>query len=461
MKPTLRNLYKILFFIGLFFFSFNEYEGIPLLGEFKNESGAIFFFFGFLLVIIESLFTKKIYLPYKDFIFQLILLFLIWCLITTLLNGPTVIENYFKHTKGINRFIRQYFALILSSILFFLLYWNVLLKMDIKTVFFSIRKVFLFSLIVATVYGFLEILVTSFGMNSLFPILKLFDYFPFIEVSLHDHNRISSIAYEPPFLAIYLITIAGWMFSYVLTEKGVLKFVPMIIILLLTFFSGSRTGLIVIFLQLLIFVCILYKYYNFKLYIVYGFFVLISFSSILFILNREKITKTVSEKVETLDFKGNLKNNVSNKSRFGMQYASFKVFLENPLIGVGFGQQVYHSRNHYPLWATTKNYEFKLLYKNKNERQFPPGYNIYTRVLAETGLIGFLIFISLIYYSIKKSKDYIKNSSGEKKILSVILLISFTGLFINWFQIDTFRMYGIWLSFAILIKLAQETVKYE
>lgn len=114
-----RKIYTILFFLGLFFFSFNEYEGISLLGEFKTESGAIFLFLGFLFVIIESLFTKKIYLPYKSFIFQLIFLFLIWCLISTLLNGTSVIENYFKHTNGINRFIRQYFALCLSCIFFF------------------------------------------------------------------------------------------------------------------------------------------------------------------------------------------------------------------------------------------------------------------------------------------------------------------------------------------------------
>ena len=176
------------------------------------------------------------------------------------------------------------------------------------------------------------------------------------------------------------------------------------------------------------------------------------------ILNREKVTNAVSDKIETLDFRGNLKNNISNQSRFGMQYASLKVFSENPFIGVGFGQQAYYNRNHYPIWATNKNYEFELLYKNKKERQFPPGYNIYTRILAETGLIGFLIFISLIYFSIKKSKDCIKNSSGEKKILSVILLISLTGLFINWLQIDTFRMYGVWLFLAILIKVSQDTV---
>jgi hypothetical protein len=50
----LKQLYTILFFIGLFFFGFNEFEGIPLLGEFQNEAGAFFFIAGFALLIADG-----------------------------------------------------------------------------------------------------------------------------------------------------------------------------------------------------------------------------------------------------------------------------------------------------------------------------------------------------------------------------------------------------------------------
>ncbi len=42
----LKYLYTILFFLGLFFFAFNEFEGIPALGEFQNEAGAFSFLQG-------------------------------------------------------------------------------------------------------------------------------------------------------------------------------------------------------------------------------------------------------------------------------------------------------------------------------------------------------------------------------------------------------------------------------
>jgi O-antigen ligase len=454
----LRKLYTILFFLGLFFFSFNEYEGLPILGEFKSEAGAVFFLLGFLLLIIESGFTKKITVPLKNPIFQIVMVFLFWCFITTVLNIQTVESNYFKHTGGINRFIRQYFALLLSSIIFFLFYYNVIRKMELKDLLFKIRKVFFWSLIVASVYGFLEILVSYFGFGFFYPILKLFDYFPFLEVLIHDKGRISSIAYEPPFFAIYLITIAGWMFSYILTEKKSWKFLPAILVLVLTFFSGSRTGLMVVLFQLIIFVTIIYKDRKIRSYFVKSFYGILILFAVLLIFNGEKTVNAISEKVVSLNFIGNLKSNKSNQSRFGLQYASLQVFKENPIIGVGFGQQTYYSRTHYPTWATKDNYEFDLMYKNKNVKSFPPGYNLYTRLLAETGIIGFLILLALIYYSIKQTKIFIKNSTGEKQILSYILLISLSGLFINWLQIDTFRIYGIWLSLAILMRLSQEKI---
>lgn len=457
----LQKIYKIFFFLGLFFFPFNGYEGISGLGEFKSESGAIFLFIGFLFLIINSIFAKRIIIPYKSLIFQLIILFVIWCLITTLFNFNTVISNYFKQTSGINRFVRQYMALLLSCFVFFILYVNVLAKMELKEILFKIRRVFLFSLIIAFIYGFLEVLVTTYSFSFAYSIIEIFNYFPFLESNFYPGGRIASISYEPPFLAIYLITISGWMFSYILTSKSPLKFLPTIAILILTYFSGSRTGLVVIFIQLIIFSVFLYKDQRFKKYITNFFVGFVLIFSVLLVLNGEKVIKSVAEKMDSLDFKKNLTKNVSNQSRFGMQYAAIQVFLENPIIGVGFGQQTYHNRTHYPTWATRNNYEFELYYKNKKERAFPPGYNIYTRLLAETGLVGITLFLMILFFSINEIRRLMKTARDEEKILLMILLISLIGLYINWFQIDTFRMYGIWLGLAILIRMRNKSILTE
>jgi len=450
---VLAKIYNTLFFLGLFFFPFNSYEGISFLGEFKTESGALFLFAGFLFLLINISLTKKIIFPYKNFLFQLVMLFIIWCLITTILNASSVGSNYFKSTSGINRFIRQYFALLISAFVFFIFYINVLAKMELKEVLFKIRKVFLCSLIVASIYGFFEILISVFGYVFLYPILKGFNYFPFLEVNLHPEGRISTISYEPPFLAIYLITISGWMFSYILTSKKLTRFLPTFAILVLTYFSGSRTGLIVVFFQGFVFLIFLYKDLRFKKYVINFLVGSLFVFSVLLVFKGEKVIHSVSEKMNSLNFQKNLTKNVSNQSRFGMQYAALQVFLENPITGVGFGQQAYHNRIHYPSWATRNNYEFELYYKNKKEKAFPPGYNLYTRLLAETGLIGISLFLMLLYFSLNEVRLLMKKAKGEEKTILMIVLISLLGLYINWLQIDTFRIYGVWLCLAILIRM--------
>ena len=130
MALTSRKLYVFVFLVGVFFIPFNSFEGIQVLGEFKGEHGAHFLLLAFIILLYDAYKTKRFSIPYKSFVFQLVVIFIVWCFLATLLNLPSVYESYYKRTGGINRFIRQYFALLLSSILLFLLYWNVLVKME-------------------------------------------------------------------------------------------------------------------------------------------------------------------------------------------------------------------------------------------------------------------------------------------------------------------------------------------
>lgn len=453
MKLTLKSLYTFLFFIGIFFIPFNSFEGIKQLGEFKRESAAYFFLLGFVFLLLEIFLLKKISLPYNKKLIKLMGFFIIWICFSIILNFPEVLLSFYKKTTGLNRFLRQFFALTLSCVFFFLLYWNVLKNMSNRETLFKIRKVFLYSFIVVSIYGFFEILYIVFGISSARYILNIFNYFPFTEFDVDVTNRISSVTFEPPALATFLITVSGWMFSYILTSKSIYRFIPTLLILILVYYSGSRTALIVVFIQLIIFLSLILTREQKKLSLLYTSISIFFVTFFVLITNSDKIVNDVEKKIESLDFKGNLKSNVSNQSRFGIQYANFVVFTENPIAGVGFGQQGFHAINHYPIWAKKNNYEFKEIYLNKNNPNFPPGYNLYIRLLAETGIIGFLIFITILYIIIKESKMAIKKGQTETKILGIISLISFAGYSLNYLQLDTFRIYGFWISCAIILKI--------
>lgn len=455
LKKAIENL----FILGLFFLPFNEYEGISVLGEYKSEAAALFFLFSFILICYYSAYTHKVYLPYKNKIFVVLIIFLVFCFVSIILNFYNIIGFNFKQTSGITRFIRQYFSTLLSTLVFFQVYWFILKEKSIKEITFFIRKIFFISFLFVSFYGIIETLISYFGFYFLNPILDLFNYFPFIEVNYHAEGRISSVSYEPPFLAIYLITVAGWMFSYILTSSSKLRYIPTLLILILTFFSGSRTAFIVITLQLIIFLFYLYTYYGYKERILVS---LKYFSLIVFfvgIFAGIKFNKAIEEKVDSLDFIGNIKSNVSNRSRLGIQYTSLLIFIKNPIFGVGFGQQAFVARKLYPAWVTRDNYEFEIWYSNQREKSFPPGYNLYIRLLAELGIVGFMIFVYFQFLMLKEAKRLSRFKNKDFQILGIILIVTTIGLFINWMQIDTFRIYGVWISLAILIKTT--SYKYE
>lgn len=459
MSLTLKNIYKIFFFAGIFFIPVNSYEGISFLGEYKQEGAIVFFLISYLFFIINTAFKRFINIPYKNIIFQVLVLFIVWIIISTLFNFPSVNQNYIKETSGINRFIRQFFSLTIVLFLFILAY-NIYTDYTVKDIFFKLRRVFLYSFILVCIYGVIEILVVYYGIFSLKKVILLFNYFPFTNVYLdYTFKRISSFSLEPPFLAIYLMTIAGWMYSYIVTSKksNLKKYIPTIFIFIITFYSGSRTALVVISIQFIVFLATLFSINNYYRKIVNRFLLAsIVLLIAVFSIKSNDFSKAINEKVNSLNFVNNLLENTSNRTRFGIQYASIIVFTENPIFGVGFGQQAYKARPSYPKWATDNNYEFRLWYLNDKVKSFPPGYNIYTRLLAETGIIGFFIFSFLLGLLIFQSKKLISNSLGLEKIINVVLLVSFTGFIINWLQIDSFRIFGFWICLALIIKQIQD-----
>lgn len=452
MKITLRKIYVFLFLLGVFFIPFNSWEGLEFMGEFKRESSAIFFLFAFVFLFLEIVFKRKIKFP-KDNIVTLLVLFIAWILITILFNFPTVLDSFYKKTSGLNRFIRQFLSLLISCGIFLSVYYFTIKTLEAKDILRKIRRILLYSLIVVFVYAFFEIIYIFSGFYPAYQVLKLFDYFPFTEFDMQNNGRISSVAWESPALGTFLITISGWMFSYIITHTKIYKYIPLLFVLILTYYSGSRTALIVIVIQFIVF---LFVYLNRKqlinLFSIFGIVTLLLTVSIL-LTKPQDILFDLNKKIESLDFSGNLKKSISNQSRFGIQYANLMVFKEHPITGVGFGQQGFHAINHYPIWAKKDNWEFKLMYLNKNEPSFPPGYNLYVRLLAETGIIGFFIFLTLLSTLFKKSYGLIKKNKGDINTLGIILLVSFSGYALDFMQIDSVRIYGFWICIAILLIL--------
>lgn len=454
---TLRQLYTLLFFIGLFFIPFNEFEGLSFLGEYKNEAATYFFLSAFLLVLTDNLLEKRLYFPLGNRLVHILFLFLLCTVLSTLINYETVVQNYYKQTSGVSRYLRQTISLLLSSLVFTYTFWNVFRGISLRSLFLKIRTVLLYSLLFVFVYGCIEIMIVFYGQSRLLPVLHLFDYFPFVNTNIFSNRKgISSVTYEIPSLGNYLITIAGFMFSYIITSTKKRRFIPTFMVLMLMFYSDSRTALVLVSLQFVVFGLVLLHHLEYRKNILA--FVKLSALGIVLLLvfNSKAVISKVEERVDRLNFAKNLTTDVSNKSRFGMQEASLNVFKDHPVWGVGLGQDTYHKIKYYPYWSTQNNYEFKYFYKNQRDPSFPSAYNLYTRLLSELGLVGVSVFVLLIAMCFFSAVKLWKYSVAEDQFMPIILMVCFFGLAVNWMQTDFFRQYGFWLCLMLLIKAQSE-----
>ena len=247
---TIKNLIIPTLLLGIFFIPFNSWSGIGFLGEYYRDSCFLFFSFAFVLV----LFKRRINIPLKNLIFQFLILFILWSILATLFNAHNMADYYFKQTSGLSRFINQFGSLIIASIIIPLTFYNGFKWININKTFRLIRRVVLASLIIVLIYSIIEILIVKLNMVNLKkPLLNLFDYFPFTEAKTDMRlRRISSVTFEPPALGTYLLSIAGWMFSYIFTEKKNFKYLPIVIVLFLGFMSGSRAAFFAIIIQFII-----------------------------------------------------------------------------------------------------------------------------------------------------------------------------------------------------------------
>ena len=451
-KLTIKNIILPSLLFGIFFIPFNSWSGIGFLGEYYRDSCFLFFSFAFIL----TLFKRRIQIPLQNLIFQFLILFLLWSFLTTLLNSHNIVDYYFKQTSGFSRFVNQFGSLIIASLIIPLTFYNGFKRINVNKTFRLIRRIVFASLIIVLIYSIIEILIVKFNMVYLKkPLLNLFDYFPFTEAKTDMRlRRISSVTFEPPALGTYLLSIAGWMFSYILTEKKALKYLPILIVLFLGFMSGSRAAFFTIIIQFIIAIFLLLKSKNAtnNLYRI-----LIGLSTI-FILTIGYFNKPIFDyiKKEINSFKlDDSTHSLSNKSRFGIQQAMFNVFLENPILGTGYGLQAFESRKKYPTWAKKNNWEFRLKYLNQNDKRFPPGYNMYLRILSETGLIGFLIFGLIILQIFLWCYNNLKSDNST---IAFIVLISMIGFSLNWLKMDSFRIYFFWLCLALIWIIEQRKI---
>ncbi len=184
-----------------------------------------------------------------------------------------------------------------------------------------------------------------------------------------------------------------------------------------------------------------------------AFLVLIVLLGVFYASNFSRSNDYVKDKIELFSKKTKSNSQISNISRWGTQLASYRIWKENPIFGIGFSQQGFHLKDYYSDSDYINSYEIRF-WSDTNYPTWPPGFSVYTRLLAETGIVGLIIFLLFLITLLRYSYIcLIMIDNPELKILALILFVCNIGFIINYMQFDSFRLISFWIITALTLTL--------
>ena len=328
---------------------------------------------------------------------------------------------------------------------------------------------------ISALVGVLQIIAIQ---SNLLDYEKINRFFSYILIQTDHTSRISGLAFEPSWFADQLVILyfpwlfAGFVFNTGIAKKKYLDWLAMILLIILLVFTYSRSGIMNLGISVVITLLLTGRVWwpslrkNIKFFFtnnsnrvfrnikIAGLVLLVIVIGLIFIFAMSKY-----------DYFANILNfdegetlfdyliNISIGPRVGYAISAFEVYEENSVFGVGLGASGLHMYFHFPDWLKT--------FSMETEHYFDPAYsiipnpkNLYIKLLSETGIIGFWLFISFHIAVLGQclklfvSKDQFRKQAGFVGILFWFLLS------IRFFTMDSFASPVVWVNMGILIGLS-------
>ena len=293
-------------------------------------------------------------------------------------------------------------------------------------------------------------------------------------------NRVSGMAYEPAWLAGQIATVyLPWLFASFLTRIRVtrLKWLEVtllgfaVLLLLATF---SRGGLLTAAVALaLTFVLAgraeLRAAWNWfhsgfqrgsNWLLRFGVLVLIMgvlAGTGLFLAQKGYIARLFSTNAESIE-EFVIENSAGARAAYN--FGALGAYEESPITGVGLGASGFYIYDHLPDWAMTTVPEIARQLSPEN-RLYPNPKNMYLRLLAETGLTGFILFVAFLFSVLGDSLRVLQSGTTFARYLGIAGLFSWIAVALYNATQDSFATPNIWINFGILVGMTASAIESE
>ena len=287
-------------------------------------------------------------------------------------------------------------------------------------------------------------------------------------------NRVSGLAYEPAWLAGQLVTIffpflfASLLTSYRLTRHKWLEPVLFALSTLTLLATYSRSGLLIAVTTIgLTFVFLGFDKIRFgwnwffkgfrdnavnmliRLGIIAVVLGMIA-GAFLFLNQKGYFRRLWNFDADNLN---EYMINISAGARGAYSSGAYAAFEDHPLTGVGLGASGFYIYQNLPDWSLTTVPEIARQL-NPESRLYPNPKNMYVRLLAETGLIGFVLFLAYQFHVLGDALSLLRDGTVWQRFAATAGVFAWLGITFYNFTQDSLATPNIWLIPGIMAGLA-------
>lgn len=293
-------------------------------------------------------------------------------------------------------------------------------------------------------------------------------------------NRVSGLAYEPAWLAGQIATIyLPWLFASLLTRVRVTRFkwleiilLGFAVLLLLATFSrgGLLTGAAALVLTFILagrtelrtawnwFLSGFQRGSNWLLRFVVIVLIISALGGAgLFLAQKAYISRLFNTNAESIE-EFIIENSAGARAAY--TYGALGAYQESPITGVGLGASGFYIYDHLPDWAMTTVPEIARQLSPEN-RLYPNPKNMYVRLLAETGLAGFILFIAFLFSVLGDSLLALHSRTTFGRYLGIAGLFSWIAIALYNATQDSFATPNLWINFGILVGMIPFAIESE